>query len=132
MWRVSHLGPHSLRSRPILIVGRNGTDQLIDDQHFDQARARQRTPARFIGIPIKDRLQGNAVQGSEQQGDDCDRLRHANPPSDFIRHVSLPDGGKIRIAATSSIKLFNKPFLYQCPTYGTGLKESEHVCPFIH
>jgi hypothetical protein len=33
----------------------------------------------------------------------------------------LPDGEKIRIAATSSIKLFNKLFLYQQPTYGTGL-----------
>jgi hypothetical protein len=33
----------------------------------------------------------------------------------------LPDGEKARIAATSSIKLFNKLFLYQRPTYGTGL-----------
>ena len=69
-------------------------NQLIDHQHFDQARARQRTPARFIGITIKDRLQVKPVQGSEQQGDDCDRLRHANPPSGFIRHVSLPDVGR--------------------------------------
>jgi hypothetical protein len=42
-------------------------------------------------------LQLDAVQGSEQQGDDCDRLQHANPPSGFIHHVSLPDVGKIRI-----------------------------------
>jgi exodeoxyribonuclease VII large subunit len=29
--------------------------------------------------------------------------------------------GKVRIAATFIIKLFNKLFLYQRPTYGTGL-----------
>ena len=29
---------------------------------------------------IKDRLQVDAVQGTEQQRDDCDRLDHANPP----------------------------------------------------
>jgi hypothetical protein len=38
----------------------------------------------------------------------------------------LPDGEKIRIAATSSIKLFNKLFLYQQPTYGTGLIETNY------
>jgi hypothetical protein len=32
--------------------------------------------------------------------------------------------GKVRIAATFIIKLFNKLFLYQWPTYGTGLKPS--------
>src|SRR5918992_5979859 len=55
-------------------------DHLIDDQHFDQARTRQRTAARFITVTIKDRLQVDAVQGTEQQRDDCDRLDHANPP----------------------------------------------------
>jgi hypothetical protein len=62
--------------------------------------------ARFIGIPIKDRLQVDAVQGREQQGDDCDRLRHANPPSSLIPYVSLPDVGKVRIAATFYHKAF--------------------------
>jgi hypothetical protein len=79
------------------------------------------TAARFIGILIKDRLQVDAVQDREQQDDDCDRLQHANPPSGLIPHVSLPDVGKVRIAATSIIKIFNKLFLYQRPTYGTGL-----------
>jgi hypothetical protein len=32
--------------------------------------------------------------------------------------------GKVRIAATFIIKLFNKLFLYQRPTYGTGLGEN--------
>jgi len=45
------------------------------------------------GNPIKDRLQVDAVQGREQQGDDCDKFRHANPPSSLISYVSLPDGG---------------------------------------
>jgi hypothetical protein len=40
--------------------------------------------------------------------------------------------GKVRIAATSIIKLFNKLFLYQRPTYGTGLtpinqEVSDHI-----
>jgi insertion element IS1 protein InsB len=33
----------------------------------------------------------------------------------------LPDREKVCIAATSSVKFFNKLYLYQCPTYGTGL-----------
>jgi hypothetical protein len=81
-----------------------------------------KTLARFIRITIKDRLQGNAVQGREQQGDDCDRFRHANPPLGLILYVSLPDVERIPIAATSTIELFNKLFLYQRPTYGTGLE----------
>jgi hypothetical protein len=33
----------------------------------------------------------------------------------------LPDREKVCIAATSSVKFFKKLYLYQCPTYGTGL-----------
>ena len=37
-------------------------------------------------------------------------------------HVSLPDVGRICIAATSTSDLFSKFFLYQPLTYGTGLR----------
>src|SRR5918996_5053176 len=77
--------------------------------------------ARFIRIAIKDRLQVNALQSTEQQRDDGDRLDHTKPHSGLIPHVSLPDREKVCIAATSSVKFFNKLYLYQCPTYGTGL-----------
>src|SRR5205807_3495083 len=50
------------------------------------------------------------------------RLWHANPPYRLnSSHVSLPDVGRIRIAATSTSELFSKLFLYQLVTYGTGL-----------
>src|SRR5918992_2385677 len=96
-------------------------DHLIDHQHFEQAGTGQRTAARFIRIAIKDRLQVNALQSTEQQRDDGDRLDHTKPHSGLIPHVSLPDREKVCIAATSSVKFFNKLYLYQCPTYGTGL-----------
>jgi hypothetical protein len=37
-------------------------------------------------------------------------------------NASLPDTRRIRLAAASSIKLFNKPYLYQRPIYETGLR----------
>src|SRR5918996_5111402 len=77
--------------------------------------------ARFIRIAIKDRLQVNALQSTEQQRDDGDRLDHTKPHSGLIPHVSLPDREKVRIAVTSHLKPFNKLYLYQRPTYGTGL-----------
>src|SRR5205823_3669138 len=50
------------------------------------------------------------------------RLWHANPPYRLnSSHVSLPDVGRIRIAASSTSELFSKLFLYQLVTYGTGL-----------
>src|SRR5919197_1218100 len=96
-------------------------DHLIDHQHFEQAGTWQRTAARFIRIAIKDRLQVNALQSREQQRDDGDRLDHTKPHSGLIPHLSLPDREKVCIAATSSVKFFNKLYLYQCHTYGTGL-----------
>ena len=33
----------------------------------------------------------------------------------------MPDREKVRLAVTSHLKLFNKLYLYQRPTYGTGL-----------
>src|ERR671930_515779 len=94
---------------------------LIDHQHFEQAGTWQRAAARFIRIAIKDRLQVNALQSREQQRDDGDRLDHTKPHSGLIPHLSLPDREKVCIAATSSVKFFNKLYLYQCHTYGTGL-----------
>src|ERR671917_235758 len=98
---------------------------LIDHQHFDQAGTGQRTATRFIRIAIKDRLQVNALQSREQQRDDGDRLDHAKPLSGVIPHLSLPDREKVRIAVTSHLKLFNKLYLYQRSTYGTGLIGNE-------
>src|SRR5256886_17188048 len=97
-------------------------DHLIDAQHFEQAGTGQRTAARFITVAIKDRLQVNALQSREQQRDDGDRLDHAKPLSGVIPHLSLPERDKVCIAATPSVKFFNKLYLYQCPTYGTGLR----------
>src|ERR671930_873182 len=94
---------------------------LIDHQHFEQAGTWQRAAARFIRIAIKDRLQVNALQSREQQRDDGDRLDHTKPHSGLIPHLSLPDREKVCIAATSSVKFFNKLYLYQYHTYGTGL-----------
>src|ERR687895_540735 len=98
---------------------------LIDHQHFDQAGTGQRTATRFIRIAIKDRLQVNALQSREQQRDDGDRLDHAKPLSGLIPHLSLPDPEKVRIAVTSHLKLFNKLYLYQRSTYGTGLNDTQ-------
>src|SRR5919198_1233814 len=75
----------------------------------------------YATTPIKDRLQVNALQSREQQRNDSDRLDHTKPHSGLIPHVSLPDPEKVCIAATSSVKFFNKLYLYQCPIYGTGL-----------
>src|SRR2546430_13100796 len=97
-------------------------DHLIDHQHFEQAGTGQRTAARFITVAIKDRLQVNALQSREQQRDDDDRLDHTKPLSGLIPHLSLPDREKVCIAAKPSVKFFNKLYLYQCPTYGTGLR----------
>ena len=45
-------------------------------------------------IIVKDRLQVDAVQGREQQGDDCDRLQHANLPQLYLAmSVYLTRGG---------------------------------------
>src|ERR687895_757734 len=91
----------------------------------DQAGTGQRTATRFIRIAIKDRLQVNALQSREQQRDDGDRLDHAKPLSGLIPHLSLPDPEKVRIAVTSHLKLFNKLYLYQRSTYGTGLNDTQ-------
>jgi len=48
-------------------------------------------------------------------------LKSSNNLRIVFGNISLPDTRRIRLAATSTIKLFNKLFLYQWPTYGTGL-----------
>ena len=56
------------------------------------------------------------------------RLWHANPPYRLnSSHVSLPDVGRIRIAASSTSELFSKLFLYQLVTYGIGLTKGKLV-----
>jgi hypothetical protein len=119
MLRIISRGSSSLTFLALLPLGRpSGFHSALRRPRASVVRAEINSRSTSAASPSPVAV----IQSREQQRDDSDRLDHTKPHSGLIPHISLPDREKVCIAAISSVKFFNKLYLYQCPTYGTGLR----------